>query len=568
MKLSKLSYVVGISFIVLGVLHAVALIWGVFDSSTVWKSLGSVVVLFCASLIVVALHIWFNASRGPAAAAPPSLLPPAAPPNAIGTPTPGANQVVYIVDQDLIRFAKFAIAVLAIFVTVGLFLWGFDIKQAAKEVHDSADQVHKTNDDIKSAREEMTTNVKKSLADLEEAKGIANANRKQIEDLEQKTKGLLDSASQDSEQISIKLAQLNKQFRSKLADQNQLIEDLSRQVNRRRPVPVPTGNPPFRLSLDRVVGAANIQAIQKAGKLVFHVAGNTGGGTRPGAQLAVADAMTRQCQTGDHADRPAFLYLLGNVVYYNGEAKEYYKQFYQPYLRYPLPIFAIPGNHDAANLPDDSQPSLAAFVENFCSATKRKLPQAGDASRLAMTQPNVYWTLEMPYATAIGLYTNVPVGGYVDDQQKAWLIKELKEAPPNKAIILAMHYSPYTETMSAADQPSGMAQLLRETEDAAQRHPDLILSAHAQLYSRYMRQQVPYVVAGTGGYWSLRKLREPLEAPAADVSIAAKDGDHHGFLRITATSDKIVGEYFTVETEPSRNGAAPVVLDKFEVRLR
>jgi hypothetical protein len=44
---------------------------------------------------------------------------------------------------------------------------------------------------------------------------------------------------------------------------------------------------------------------------------------------------------------------------------------------------------------------------------------------MAMTQPNVYWTLATPYATIIGLYTNVPVGGYVDDKQKAWLIKEL-----------------------------------------------------------------------------------------------------------------------------------------------
>lgn len=36
---------------------------------------------------------------------------------------------------------------------------------------------------------------------------------------------------------------------------------------------------------------------------------------------------------------------------------------------------------------------------------------AGDAWRTAMIQPNVYWTLEAPFVTIIGLYTNLPEGG-------------------------------------------------------------------------------------------------------------------------------------------------------------
>ena len=65
----------------------------------------------------------------------------ASPTGVIATPSPEPDQVKYILDQDLVRFAKFAAAVLAIFVTVGLFLYGFDIKQSAKEVREAADSM-------------------------------------------------------------------------------------------------------------------------------------------------------------------------------------------------------------------------------------------------------------------------------------------------------------------------------------------------------------------------------------------------------------------------------------------
>jgi hypothetical protein len=40
------------------------------------------------------------------------------------------NKVVYIVDKGLIAFAKFALAMLAIFATIGAALYGFDIQHA------------------------------------------------------------------------------------------------------------------------------------------------------------------------------------------------------------------------------------------------------------------------------------------------------------------------------------------------------------------------------------------------------------------------------------------------------
>src|SRR5258708_3108768 len=61
--------------------------------------------------------------------------------------------------------------------------------------------------------------------------------------------------------------------------------------------------------------------------------------------------------------------------------------------------------------------------------TPRLTKEAGDVSRDAMTEPNVYWTLETPFATVVGLYTNVPEGGWLDDKQIAWLTGELSVAP-------------------------------------------------------------------------------------------------------------------------------------------
>src|SRR5215469_14036805 len=74
-----------------------------------------------------------------------SLLPPQpGPEKSGGSPEPGPDQVVYIVDQGLIRFGKFATAVLAIFVTVGLILYGVDVKQTAKDVQESTRQAQQS----------------------------------------------------------------------------------------------------------------------------------------------------------------------------------------------------------------------------------------------------------------------------------------------------------------------------------------------------------------------------------------------------------------------------------------
>jgi hypothetical protein len=112
-----------------------------------------------------------------------------------------------------------------------------------------------------------------------------------------------------------------------------------------------------------------------------------------------------------------------------------------PYEHYPLPILGIPGNHDGdpLKLPgagNPEEPSLSAWIRNFCSKNGGVTFEAGDTPRHAMKQPNPFWTLETLKANFIGLYTNVPEGGDVKDDQKAWLAGELKHAARDRAKAL------------------------------------------------------------------------------------------------------------------------------------
>lgn len=345
------------------------------------------------------------------------------------------------------------------------------------------------------------------------------------------------------------------------------------------PLPAATGSPPYRLELADVLGQPAVDAIKQHGSLSFHVAGDTGGVKFPVAQQIVAMKMAADLENLD--PRPSFYYHLGDVVYYNGEEAQYYPQFYEPYSDYDAPILAIPGNHDGDPLDAAAAPPLAAFVENFC-ADKPHLTRASQEShRAAMTLPNVYWTFLAPFATIVGLYTNVPEGGRVDDQQIAWLVSELEAAPKDAALIVALHHPPYS-----ADAHHGgsarMGTILDSAFDQASRIPDLVMTGHVHNYQRFTRKfhrrELPYIVAGAGGYWHLhymakdangKDLATPWPVPDSDVTLESFCDDRHGFLRLHVTGSELRGEYVSVPRpqESWRNGPVTVV-DSFSVKLK
>ena len=131
--------------------------------------------------------------------------------------------------------------------------------------------------------------------------------------------------------------------------------------------------------------------------------------------------MSADVQAGG-VNGPAFFFHLGDVIYNFGEGQYYYDQFYEPYREYDRPIFAIPGNHDGMVFGQSSTapqvPTLAAFLTNFCAGTPDPSPDAPTSVRSCMTEPAVYFTLDAPYVSIIGLYSNVmDTGGGVISSQ-------------------------------------------------------------------------------------------------------------------------------------------------------
>lgn len=337
--------------------------------------------------------------------------------------------------------------------------------------------------------------------------------------------------------------------------------------NQVQPIPPPRKGVPVHLDLADFIPAEVAAAIATAKKISFHAVGDTGAAKVSRSQTApvaieqeahVADSMAADLQaTGDG---PAFLFHLGDVVYNFGEGQYYYDQFYEPFRAYDRPIFAVPGNHDGMVFGQGSSapqvPTLDAFLTNFCAGAPGPSPDAGGLIRSVMTQPGVYFTLDAPYVSIIGLYSNVLDGpGVISSQgghfplvndQLDFLTSELTRLKADRkagkrAVLLAVHHPPLSADAKHGGSTGVQADIDKGCK-AAGLWPDAVLSGHAHLYQRFTRvvsngQQTPYLVAGSGGFAATAPLGKLPPAPI-------KVGDH------TLEIDPIVAfGYLTVTTD-------------------
>jgi acid phosphatase type 7 len=335
-----------------------------------------------------------------------------------------------------------------------------------------------------------------------------------------------------------------------------------------RDLPPPTGQPPFRMSLENILAPRSIASINNSGKMVFHTVGDTGGVNTPTPIENVTRYMESDFASVDIKTHPSFFYHLGDVVYYDGELPNYYPEFYEPYMNYPGPIVAIPGNHDGDENPQTGESSLEGFVRNFCSQAAVTTPEAQDSPRTAMTQPNVYWTFLTPLVTFIGLYSNCPEGGQLSQEQINWFQGELTAAPKDRALIVAVHHPIY----SAYGPKPGSQHLygvLESTVQAAGRIPELVLSGHVHNYQRFTGtlsgKDVPMIIAGAGGYnaqlhvlhKAFHQAKLPISMPGAGGILENFNDSQHGYLRITVTKKTIDCEYIAVP-DPSTPTKGPL----------
>ncbi len=355
--------------------------------------------------------------------------------------------------------------------------------------------------------------------------------------------------------------------------------------------PIPAARSTTPVDLANVIGTAAVAAIQKAGKIVFHTVGDTGGIMKPQFQFAVADAMALDTASAA-AKGASFWYHLGDVVYYFGQDQYYFEQFYDPYRNYNAPIFAIPGNHDGVLFSGEAAKSLDAFVANFCSSAPANSPDSQGVVRTTMDQPGVYFTLNAPFVKFIGLYSNTGEGGTqgvianatIGNAQLDFLTQQLaaakaeRAAGQGRALVIATHHPPFTGSPFHVPSPDMLA-MIDQACTTAGIWPDLHLSGHSHLYERYTRtiggKQIPYVVAGVGGFYNLPGLKagkKPVvpttpasgtDASGNPLTINVYTDTQFGYLRVTATATSLTAEFITVDPATGKTATG----DTFAVNL-
>lgn len=336
--------------------------------------------------------------------------------------------------------------------------------------------------------------------------------------------------------------------------------------------------------LEQAIGKSEVKRITDAGQMVFHIVGDTGDINSLGITKDLSDQMESQYSTGDK-NNPAFLYILGDLVYYNGAATDYRDQFYDPYKNYPNVIMAVPGNHDGqtvvnkGNAPDN-EPSLYGYFRNMCD--KKRTKTESSPYRYSMDLPWPYWVLNTPYATIIGLYSNVDgtLDKWNDKKQPQfnWFVEQLRKADKNKCVMLTLHHPPYSLDGEHGGYPDILDTIDQAVEKAGGRYPDIIFSGHVHNYQRFQRKvkgaEVPHIIAGAGGYASLKTMHKlqvdpktkkkiqaspakPFRTTLPDVQLMQYNEDLPGFMRITVNNKTIKGEYFVNTTTGGQQSTKP-----------
>jgi 3',5'-cyclic AMP phosphodiesterase CpdA len=192
-----------------------------------------------------------------------------------------------------------------------------------------------------------------------------------------------------------------------------------------------------------------------------------------------------------------------------------------------------------------------------------------------MTQPYVYWTLDAPLVSIIGLYSNVE--GTLDArgtfEQQRWLEQQLTSAKSKDGfIVVAVHHPPY----SLDKTHGGYADIVAALDQAMESTgviPHAVLSGHVHNTQRFTRnyknREIPYVIDGRGGYANTDRLAHKMQKddsgespemgvkaqsaqdPNLDLKLDYYDQDSAGFQRVTVTKTELTIESFSVPFDGS-----------------
>lgn len=328
--------------------------------------------------------------------------------------------------------------------------------------------------------------------------------------------------------------------------------------------PLPAGSPGR--------ATAGQLGIQDSDPITFYVIGDHGGVVAPGPQNAVSYAMQR-----GPGPAPAFVYSVGDWVYFGGDEGGWDSQVYEAYAHLNVPLVGIPGNHDdqyGGDPPyDPSRGPLDAWMANMCTPAPQVPPADPqfEYGRHTQTEPWCDWTLELSAVTIIGVYSNVPSGGHLEQPQIDWLSEELKSAPTDRPAIVTVHHPPFSVDLHHGGS-QGMGTALDGAFNGAGRWPELVLCGHVHDFQSFIRQvqaqSVRYVVIGNSGYHNLHQLASDA-SPGMDlgggVTFEYGDASEYGFLVLTVGGGQISGEYVGVRPGTMPDGSdAQVTPQKYK----
>ncbi len=169
--------------------------------------------------------------------------------------------------------------------------------------------------------------------------------------------------------------------------------------------------------------------------------------------------------------------------------------------------------------------------------------------------------------------------------QLQFLTDQLRQAGTDRkngfegALIIAVHHPPFTGSEDHNPSPDMLDNIDQACKQAGV-WPDAVLSGHAHLFERFTRyvnnMQVPFVVAGTAGYYNLSGFKkQPGGGPPPRPPLESQDrsgnrlvlehylDQNYGFLRLTAGKDFLSCEFVGV-TDSATPGQT---LDRFTVDL-
>lgn len=221
-------------------------------------------------------------------------------------------------------------------------------------------------------------------------------------------------------------------------------------------------------------------------------------------------------------------------------------------------------------VPGTNARTLQAFLDNFCAEGFHQTSESGELGRTAQIQPGVFFTLEAPFVRILALYSNTLEGAGVisseagkfpelTDVQLEFLeaaLNRIKKEQFEGAVVIVVHHDLYSPGHG------GSPEMLKDIDAVSRRTgvwPHAVLSGHAHDYERYIRtvdgKQIPYIVAGNGGYGVAGRLGSAIHTPMNlpsdnNVTLEALDQQNLGFLRIIVERTQLHIEY-----QPSSSGA-------------